>query len=248
MSKINEKKIFISNAEIIQKTRIRASDIRTLHEAGRGSYGVAYKGILRRSNRAYEPAVATKCIKDVKNSHTTRATVTELKILHFFLVMKTSQVQYLYGAIFDEEKRWCDVTLSREILEELLPGPVTLVFERKAVLNPELNPSTRLVGVRIPDHQFIRETARICKEPIALTSANISASRSCLTVEEFKYLWPKLDVVFDGGCLGETEESRLGSTVIDLSIPGQYKIIRDGSALRNVEAILRDKHGLRSSS
>ena len=76
----------------------------------------------------------------------------------------------------------------------------------------------------------------------------IQVSSTILLLQEFKYLWPKLDVVFDGGCLGETEESRLGSTVIDLSIPGQYKIIRDGSALENVEAILRGKHGLRSSS
>ena len=88
--------------------------------------------------------------------------------------------------------RWCDVTISRDILEDLLPGPVTLVFERKAVLNPELNPATRLMGIRIPDHQFIRETARVCKEPIALTSANISASRSCLTVEVSVYTIKKI--------------------------------------------------------
>ena len=94
---------------------------------------------------------------------------------------------FLYSSIYILPYRWCDVTISRDILEDLLPGPVTLVFDRKAVLNPELNPSTRLVGVRIPDHQFIRATARVCKEPIALTSANISASRSCLTVEVSVY-------------------------------------------------------------
>eukprot|EP00493_Phyllostaurus_siculus_P000408 UN00410 len=46
--------------------------------------------------------------------------------------------------------RWCNVTVSRQILEQLLPGPVTLVFERKPTLNPDLNPSTSLIGVRIP--------------------------------------------------------------------------------------------------
>ena len=105
ISKINEKRIFSSNTEIIEKTRMQGSDITTLHEIGRGSYGVAYKGILRRSNRAYETAVAIKCIKDGENPHMTRATITELKILHFFRVMKIPQVQYLYGAIFDEEKQ-----------------------------------------------------------------------------------------------------------------------------------------------
>ena len=63
-------------------------------------------------------------------------------------------------------------------------------------------------------------------------------------LQEFEYLWPKLDLVFNGGCLGKTEESRLGSTVVDLSIEGQYKIIRDGCALSSVENVLRDKYGL----
>ena len=105
ISKLNERKIFISHAEIIDKTRIRESDITTLYEIGRGSYGVAYKGILRRSGRSYETAVAIKCIKDIHNPHITQATITELKILHFFRVMKTAQVQHLYGAIFDEGKQ-----------------------------------------------------------------------------------------------------------------------------------------------
>lgn len=83
--------------------------------------------------------------------------------------------------------RWCDVTVSEEILRDLLPGPVTLIFKRKPALNPDLNPATELVGVRIPDHQFIRETARICGEPIALTSANLSASQSCLKIEVYTY-------------------------------------------------------------
>eukprot|EP00795_Rhopilema_esculentum_P017612 gene17612-9252_t len=140
--------------------------------------------------------------------------------------------------------RWCEVTVSLSILDDLLPGPVTLIFKRKPELNPDLNPATELVGVRIPDHKFIRGIARACEQPVALTSANKSAAKSCLQVKEFEYLWPKLDLVFNGGCLGKTEESRLGSTVVDLSIEGQYKIIRDGCALSSVENILRDKYGL----
>ena len=69
---------------------------------------------------------------------------------------------------------------------------------------------------------------------------------SCLYFkQEFQYLWPKLDLVFDGGCLGNTEESRLGSTVVDLSVNGQYKIIRDGCALNQVEDVLKGRYGLK---
>lgn len=52
---------------------------------------------------------------------------------------------------------------------------------------------------------------------------------SCfILVQEFKNLWPQLDIVFDGGELGDTFHSRAGSTVVDLSVQGTYKIIREG--------------------
>lgn len=45
--------------------------------------------------------------------------------------------------------RWGNVTISKKLLQELLPGPVTVVFERTLALNPELNPGTSLVGKHI---------------------------------------------------------------------------------------------------
>ncbi|XP_013403269.1 yrdC domain-containing protein, mitochondrial [Lingula anatina] len=133
------------------------------------------------------------------------------------------------GEIKDVYK-WGRVTVSEELLSELLPGPVTLVFERTAQLNPSLNPMTCLVGIRIPDHTFISSLARACGQPLALTSANVSAAGSTLSVQEFEHLWHKLDKVFDGGILGDGPLQRLGSTVIDLSCYGKYRIIRPGSA------------------
>lgn len=134
--------------------------------------------------------------------------------------------------------KWGQVTVPQALLSKLLPGPVTVVFNRTTDLNPELNPLTSLVGIRIPDHQFIREVARGCQEPLALTSANVSSAESTLRVEEFENLWPKLDRVFDDGLLGDTFHSRQGSTVVDLSKTGTYKVIRDGSALKSTVQLL----------
>ena len=75
------------------------------------------------------------------------------------------------------------VTISNALLNELLPGPVTVVFERTLNLNPELNPGTTLVGIRVPDHGFVRDVSRLCKEPLALTSANPSAAGSTLSIQ-----------------------------------------------------------------
>lgn len=40
----------------------------------------------------------------------------------------------------------------------------------------------QLVGVRVPNHRFVRELVRACDGPLALTSANVSDRASSLTV------------------------------------------------------------------
>ncbi|XP_026227039.1 yrdC domain-containing protein, mitochondrial [Anabas testudineus] len=138
--------------------------------------------------------------------------------------------------------RYCKVKVKKELLGDLLPGPVTLVFERSDVLNADLNPFTSLVGVRIPGHAFMRRLCQMCGEPLALTSANISSQTSTVEVHEFQELWPKLAVVVDGGPIGG--QSRLGSTVVDLSVLGKYRIIRPGCALASTVDVLERKYGL----
>nr|XP_006007187.1 PREDICTED: yrdC domain-containing protein, mitochondrial isoform X2 [Latimeria chalumnae] len=106
--------------------------------------------------------------------------------------------------------RYCTVTVPDPLLHDLLPGPVTLVFERSGTLNKDLNPFT----------------------------------------PEFQDLWPRLALVIDGGRIGDacSPESRLGSTVVNLSIPGCYSIIRPGCALAVTEEILQNRYSLVSHS
>ncbi|ETE58744.1 YrdC domain-containing protein, mitochondrial, partial [Ophiophagus hannah] len=130
-----------------------------------------------------------------------------------------------------------------ELLRDLLPGPVTLVLPRSDALNADLNPFTRLVGIRVPDHHFVRELARACGG----RDRNWSRASS-ITVTEFQELWPHLSLVIDGGPTGDalSPECRLGSTVVDLSIPGKYRVIRPGCALTQTVEILVSKYGLKA--
>ncbi|KAI6653712.1 YrdC domain-containing protein, mitochondrial [Oopsacas minuta] len=139
----------------------------------------------------------------------------------------------------------CKVSVDNDLLHDLLPGPVTLVFERSPELNPDLNPTHSKVGIRIPKFSYIQDLAVICSYPLALTSANYSSQTSSTTVEEFKPLWEKLDLVIDAGRVGTG--SKDGSTVVDLSTNGRYQIIRQGCAMENTLAVLRDKYKLLST-
>ncbi len=51
-----------------------------------------------------------------------------------------------------------------------------------------------------------------------------------LLVQEFKELWPSLDLVVDGGRIVEDEKvaSRSGSTVVHLATQGTFNIVRNG--------------------
>lgn len=145
--------------------------------------------------------------------------------------------------------KWGKVTIGDDVLQDLLPGPVTLVFERTEALNPELNPTTQLVGIRIPDHEFVRQLSLACNEPLALTSANVSTvGQSSLRIEEFKDIWSNLDLILDGGVIGLTEDCRKGSTVVNLSVSGKFSIIREGSAYNQTVSILSEKYGLEDCS
>ncbi|KAF4522538.1 hypothetical protein B566_EDAN009986 [Ephemera danica] len=168
----------------------------------------------------------------------------------------------------DDVYKWGEVPFSDELLNALLPGPVTLLLKPKQGQLLPLPEDPELVGIRVPDHDFPRAVANELGFPIALTSANISGEPSSLDPLEFKSIWPKLSAVFDGGIIENNDEvqyivrtyfvwnniimtfsqaSRSGSTVIDLSKKGYFKIIRAGVGFSNTKQLLLD-HGLEEQS
>lgn len=138
-------------------------------------------------------------------------------------------------------RKWGEANhLTDNLLQSLLPGPVTVVLERTKLLdNPYLNPGTTKIGIRIPKHNFMNKVTEIFNMPVALTSANFSNEPSTLSVKEFEHLFEHLGAVFDGGLLNQgMDQSRTGSTVIDLSDVGFYNVIRKGTSFEKVIEIV----------
>ncbi|MED6206246.1 hypothetical protein PIB30_024837 [Stylosanthes scabra] len=136
--------------------------------------------------------------------------------------------------------------LPQGLLDSLLPGPVTVVLSRgdSSVLERSLNPGFDSIGVRVPDSNFIRVIARGSGTALALTSANLSGQPSSVCIRDFENLWEHCAFVYDGGVL---PSGRAGSTVVDLTTPHKYKILRPGSAKEETIAIL-EKHSLVESA
>lgn len=96
----------------------------------------------------------------------------------------------------------------RKIIEELMPGPLTLVAEKKDNVPDELNKS---FAFRIPDSEIARKLAE--DTPVTATSANISGEETCYSVEDIsEELLEKIDMVLD---IGRLEKSPT-STVAEL--------------------------------
>ncbi|XP_029162497.1 yrdC domain-containing protein, mitochondrial [Nylanderia fulva] len=133
------------------------------------------------------------------------------------------------------------------MLEQLLPGPYTICLRRTSALPGTFNPGLETVGIRVPDNKFVRSVAQIVG-PLALTSANISSEPSSLHPDEFCELWADLDGVFHSqpDSRKQQDRRRVGSTVVDLSRPGYYTIVRHGIAAHIIIGTLR-KFGLKNT-
>ncbi|GLV37637.1 Pleckstrin homology and RUN domain containing M1 [Carabus blaptoides fortunei] len=143
----------------------------------------------------------------------------------------------------DNVNRWARVDhLPNGLLSALLPGPVTVVLHYTSKLEQSLTSSDGKVGIRIPDNAFIRSVVNKLDYPIALTSANVSGNPSSISTVEFESLWPQLACVFDQGKVG-SDTNREASTVVDISYPGFYKLLRSGIAAEQTKFILHS-HGL----
>lgn len=132
------------------------------------------------------------------------------------------------------------------LLESLLPGPYTMCLRRTPALNPALNPGVDTVGIRVPNNKFVRCVAKLVG-PLALTSANVSSEPSSLQPEEFSVLWPQLDGIFHSqmNSKKQVDRRRVGSTVVDLSEPGYYRVVRSGIGFNIMIGTLR-KFGLKN--
>lgn len=154
----------------------------------------------------------------------------------------TSPLAICVGDVPDIKRFAMTDHLPNGLLESLLPGPVTVVLARGelSILEKSLNPRLDSIGVRVPDSDFIRNISRGSGSALALTSANLSGKPSSVCVKDFENLWEHCAYVYDGG---ELPSGRAGSTVVDLSKPGKYKILRPGSAREETVAII-EKHSL----
>lgn len=122
--------------------------------------------------------------------------------------------------------------LWREVPEELLPlihafmpGPLTLVYWRSALVPDIVTAGVDTVGVRIPNHPIALALLKEFGRPIVAPSANLSGEEPPSRVEEVSPdLLEKVDLVLDAGDTG----GGVPSTVLDVTVR-PARILRAGA-------------------
>ncbi len=112
---------------------------------------------------------------------------------------------------------------ARRLARDHWPGPLTLVLERRPDLGWDLGRPRETIGLRCPDHGFVRAlAARV--GPLATTSANRHGDPTPLeAAAAAASLLGPVDLVIDGGLLAGTP-----STVVDAT-GGGCTVLRQGA-------------------
>ncbi len=114
---------------------------------------------------------------------------------------------------------------SKRFIEKILPGPFTVILDRKDHVPDILTAGSKKIGVRIPNSPLCMELSR--EFPITTTSANLSGGKVLESVDDIlRELGEAVDVVIDAGPIRKAQPS----TVIDLT-GSKPKILRKGSDL-----------------
>ena len=109
--------------------------------------------------------------------------------------------------------------------ETFLPGPLTLVLEKKPCFSSCATSRKNSIGIRISSHPFVKRLIELSGCPLAISSANLSNYPCAISahhvLEDFD---GKIEAILDGG----DSQYGLESTVVSLEDPHRVVLLRYG--------------------
>jgi tRNA threonylcarbamoyl adenosine modification protein (Sua5/YciO/YrdC/YwlC family) len=116
---------------------------------------------------------------------------------------------------------------AREMIDELWPGPLTLVCTQQPSLTWDLGDNRSTVAIRMPDHPVAIELLERTG-PLAVSSANRTGMPAARTIEEAEeMLGDRVRVYLDGG----PSSTDVASTILDVTGPRPRVLRRGGITL-----------------
>jgi L-threonylcarbamoyladenylate synthase len=135
-----------------------------------------------------------------------------------------------YAKIIDEK--------ALMLINKFWPGPLTLIFKKKAIVPKETTGGLNSVAIRMPDNEIALSIIKFVGVPLAAPSANLSSKPSSTklkhVIDDFN---GKVNIIIDGG------STRIGleSTVLDVSVK-PFTLLRPGAISQTqIEKVIKEK-------
>lgn len=114
--------------------------------------------------------------------------------------------------------------VEEKLIDSFMPGPFTLIMEKKDIIPNEVTANLNTVAIRMPDNEIANKIIETVGLPIAAPSANVSGRPSGTNLEDIKQeLGDKVYALIDGG----NTDIGLESTIVKV-VNNVPRILRPG--------------------
>jgi len=136
--------------------------------------------------------------------------------------------------------------IAQALIEQFWPGPLTIVMPALSTLPTVLTAHQPTVGVRLPDHAWLRTLIRQ-SGPLAATSANLSGQPETGTVTAvLAQLQGRVELVIADADLDRKDPTGVvASTVVAIDSEQGVQILRPGPIIAQIQQLLYERFGIR---
>lgn len=111
---------------------------------------------------------------------------------------------------------------SEKIINEFMPGPITILLEKKPEIPAYINNGLKLIAIRMATSEVLKKLIQKVGCPLFMSSANISGKDVCQNIDELQNIFPNIEGILEGKV-----EYGKASTIIDCT-SDKIKLIREG--------------------
>ena len=161
-----------------------------------------------------------------KKAHDNLMQVKKRPIEKTLPIMCADKEQIKSIAIVDEK--------AEKIIQEFMPGPITLILNKKDDIPTYVNNGRKTIAVRMASSKVLKELIQKTGCPLFMSSANQSGEPTCANLDEIEKSCPTLNGMMEGNV-----SFNISSTIVDCTLDN-IRILRNGPiSIEQIETALK---------
>ena len=161
-----------------------------------------------------------------KKAHDNLMQVKKRPIEKTLPIMCADKEQIKSIAIVDEK--------AEKIIQEFMPGPITLILNKKDDIPTYVNNGRKTIAVRMASSKVLKELIQKTGCPLFMSSANQSGEPTCANLDEIEKSCPTLNGMMEGNV-----SFYISSTIVDCTLDN-IRILRNGPiSIEQIETALK---------